>query len=256
MKIQFLGAHNCESLETRLVSLLVDDILALDAGGLTSGLSFSAQLKLRAILLTHQHFDHIRDIPTLAMNFFLHRASINIYSIPPVFDTLKAYFLNDKLYTNFLERPTRKPTLKFTVLEPLKPVQIEGYSILAVPVSHSHPAVGYQITAHDGKALFFTGDTGPGLAECWQQVSPQLLITEVTASSRYDAFGRESGHLTPNLLKQELIVFRKLKGYLPEVATVHMNPDLEAEIARELAAVAEELHATITLAREGMELEL
>ena len=256
VKIRFLGAHNCESQETRLVSLLVDDVLALDAGGLTSGLSFSAQLKLKAVLLTHQHFDHIRDIPTLAMNFFLRRASINIYSIPPVFDTLKAYFLNDKLYPNFLELPASKPTLRFTALEPLKPVQIEGYSILAVPVSHSQSAVGYQITSHDGQALFYTGDTGPGLTECWQQVSPQLLITEVTASSRYDDFGRESGHLTPNLLKQELIVFRKLKGYLPKVATVHMNPDLEAEIARELAAMAEELHATIALAHEGMEFRL
>jgi ribonuclease BN (tRNA processing enzyme) len=256
MKIRFLGAHNCESLETRLVSLLVDDVLALDAGGLTSGLSFSAQLQLKAILLTHQHFDHIRDIPTLAMNFYLRRASINIYSIPPVFDDLKTYLLNDKLYPNFLERPARQPTLRFTALEPLKPVQIEGYSILAVPVSHSVPTVGYQITSHDGKALFFTGDTGPGLAGCWQQVSPQLLITEVTASNRLDDFMRESGHLTPNLLKQELIAFRRLKGYLPKVATVHMNPDTEAEIARELAAVAEELPATITLAHEGMELRL
>jgi ribonuclease BN (tRNA processing enzyme) len=256
MKIQFLGAHNCESQETRLVSLLVDDIMALDAGGLTSSLSFSAQLKLRAVLLTHQHFDHIRDIPTLGMNFFLNRASINIYSIPLVFDVLKTYFLNDKLYTNFLERPVGKPTFRFTELEPLKPVQIEGYSVLAVPVNHSHPAVGYQITSPDGKTLFFTGDTGPGLAECWQQVSPQLLVTEVTASSRYDDFGRRSGHLTSNLLKQELIIFRTLKGYLPQVVTVHMSPDLETEIATELAAVAEELHATITLAHEGMEIRL
>ncbi len=71
MKVQFLGAHNCESLETRLVSLLVDDVLALEAGGLTSGLSFVAQLKLKGILLTHDHYDHIRDIPMLGMNLSL-----------------------------------------------------------------------------------------------------------------------------------------------------------------------------------------
>ena len=33
MRIQVLGAHNCESRETRLVSLLIDELLALDAGG-------------------------------------------------------------------------------------------------------------------------------------------------------------------------------------------------------------------------------
>ena len=33
MKIQLLGAHNCESQNTKLVSLLIDDSLVLDAGG-------------------------------------------------------------------------------------------------------------------------------------------------------------------------------------------------------------------------------
>jgi Cft2 family RNA processing exonuclease len=256
MKVQFLGTHNCESQETRLVSLLVDDVLALDAGGLTSGLSFSAQLKLKAILLTHEHYDHIRDIPTLAINLYLRRASINIYSLSPVADVLKTYLLNDKLYPNFLERPVSAPTLRFTALEPLKPVQIEGYSVLAVPVRHSPFSVGYQITSPDGQVLFFTGDAGPGLAECWPQVSPQLLITEVTGSSRLDNPMRGSGHLTPNLLRHELVTFRELKGYLPQVVTVHMNPMLEEEIRPEIAALAKDLNCPITLGYEGMELRL
>ncbi len=42
MNIRVLGAHNTESRTTRYMSLLVDGILALDAGGLTSSLSFNA----------------------------------------------------------------------------------------------------------------------------------------------------------------------------------------------------------------------
>tara|TARA_Y100000310_G_scaffold215713_1_gene216645 strand:+ start:381 stop:644 length:264 start_codon:yes stop_codon:yes gene_type:complete len=72
MKIQILGAHICESQTSKLTSLLIDDVLAIDAGGLTSSLSFEAQQKIKAILLTHQHYDHIRDIPTIAVNRFLH----------------------------------------------------------------------------------------------------------------------------------------------------------------------------------------
>jgi ribonuclease BN (tRNA processing enzyme) len=83
MKIRFLGAHNCETKDTRMVSLLVDDILAIDAGGLTASLSLTAQYRIEAVLLTHQHYDHVRDIPTLAMNLFLAGASTTIYSIPP-----------------------------------------------------------------------------------------------------------------------------------------------------------------------------
>ena len=94
------------------------------------------------------------------------------------------------------------------------------------------------------------------MADCWECVSPQLLITEVTAPNEYDEFAKESGHLTPNLLKQELISFREVKGYLPQVVTVHMSPRLEEEIEAEIAVVAEELNNSISLGYEGMELNL
>ena len=161
MNIKILGAHNCESQDSKFISLLIDDVLAIDAGGLTSSLSLSAQQKIKAILLTHQHYDHIRDIPAIAMNFFLHETDINIYSIQAVYDALTTYLLNGKVYPDFLEKPQGKPTIKFTVIEPNKPRQIEGYVVLAVPVNHSVPVVGYQITAADGKSIFYTGDTGP-----------------------------------------------------------------------------------------------
>jgi len=256
MNIQILGAHNCESENAKFVSLLIDDILAIDAGGLTSSLSFPAQQKLKALLLTHQHYDHIRDVPTIAMSLFLQGASINIYSIQPVYDALATHLLNGKLYPKFLEQPQKNPTINFIIIEPYRIEQIEGYSILAVEVNHPVPTVGYQVTSPEGKAVFYTGDAGPGLASCWEKVSPQLLITEVTAPDSYEEFGRESGHLTPGLLKQELASFKAIKGYLPRVATVHMNPYLEKEIEAEIAVVAKDLNASITLAHEGMQISL
>ena len=256
MNIQVLGAHNCEAQEYKLGSLLIDGVLALDAGGLTSSLSLSAQRKLKAILLTHRHYDHIRDVPALAMNFLLDKNTIMVYSIPVVHEALATHLMNDWLYPNLLERPPGKPAIQFSVMEPGKNRHIEGYDIMTVEVKHSCPAVGYQVTSPDGKAVFYTGDTGPGLADCWEHVSPQLLITEVTVPNRYDEFAKESGHLTPGLLKQELISFRELKGYLPQIVLVHMNPGLEEEIKAEIAAVANDLNNPITLGYEGMQLRL
>jgi ribonuclease BN (tRNA processing enzyme) len=256
MKIHLLGAHNSEAQNLKSISLLIDGVLAIDAGALTSSLSLPAQQRLKAILLTHQHYDHIRDIPTLAMNLYLAEARINLYATAPVYDTLTNHLLNDVLYPKFLEHPPEKPTIKFTLIEPLKPQRISGYSVLAVKVNHSVPTVGYQITSPDGKMVLYTGDTGPGLNDCWAHVSPRLLITEISASDRYEDFAREAGHLTPGLLKQELINFRKLKGYLPRVVTVHMNPRLEKEIAAEIADVSGALDNPITLGYEGMQLDL
>ena len=256
MNIQVLGAHTCESRNSKLTSLLIDDALAIDAGGLTSSLSFSAQQKLKAIFITHQHYDHIRDIPAIAMNFFLHQSTIDVYSTQPAYDALTTHLMNGTLYPKFTERPEDKPTVKFTIIEPYQIIQIKGYSILAIPVNHTILTVGYQVTTPDGKAVFYTSDTGPGLADCWERVSPNLLIIEVTSSNRYDEFARESGHLTPNLLMQELTSFRKLKGYLPQVIVVHMNPVLEKEIKTEITLVADALNNSITLGYEGEQLHL
>ena len=256
MRVQVLGAHTTESRDTRLVSLLIDGVLALDAGALTSSLPFSEQLKLKAILITHYHYDHIRDIPLIAMNLFLNGASINVYSIAPVRDAISSHLLDGSLYPKFLEKPEGKATIKFHTVEPYQTIQIEGYSVLPLPLAHSVPAVGYQVTSTNGKKVFYTGDVGPGLAHSWQYISPQLLITEVTASNRFEEFGKESGHLTPSLLREELVSFQKIKGYLPQVITVHMNPNLEAEIAAELTAVAKDLGASITLAYEGRQIYL
>ncbi len=256
MNIQVLGAHNCESQSSKFPSLLIDDTLVIDAGGLTSSLPFEAQQKVKAILLTHQHYDHIRDIPAIAMNFSLRDTTIEVYSTRPVYDALTTHLLNDKLYPNFLEQPQDNPTIKFTIVEPHQTKQIESYRILAIPVNHTDLTVGYQITSPDGKAVFYTGDTGPDLIGCWEWVSPQLLIIEVTAPNRYEEFAKESRHLTPDLLKQELTSFREVKGYLPQVIVVHMNPDLEKEIEAEIAVVAQALNNPITLAYEGIQLQL
>ena len=256
MNIRVLGAHNCESQNSKLISLLIDDVLVIDAGGLTSSLSFEAQQKIKAILLTHQHYDHVRDIPTIAMNFYLRNATINVYSIQSVYDALATHLLDEELYPNFLQKPLQNPTIRFTIIESGKLLQIEGYNILAVPVNHGAPTVGYQVASPDGKAVFYTGDTGPGLADCWQRISPQLLITEVTAPDKYKEGAAKSGHLTPSLLKQELTSFRELNGYIPQVVVVHMSPALEKEIEAEIATVGKALGSSITLAYEGMQLNL
>jgi ribonuclease BN (tRNA processing enzyme) len=256
MKIRVLGAHNCEYQDSRFVCLLIDDVLAVDAGALSSSLSLESQQELRTILLTHQHYDHVRDVPAVAINRFFHKTSINIYSTKIVLDTITTHLLNGMLYPEFTKLPEMEPTIRFTILEPYKPELIEGYSVLAVPVNHSKFTVGYQITSLDGRAMFYTADTGPGLSGCWQTISPQLLIAEVTVPNRQEELAIKSGHLTPALLARELTSFRELKDYLPQVIGIHMDPVLEEEIRAEITEVSKVLNTSITLAHEGMELHL
>ncbi|HEY96622.1 MAG TPA: MBL fold metallo-hydrolase [Dehalococcoidia bacterium] len=256
MDITILGAHNTESKDTGLVTLLIDDILAIDAGALTSRLSFAEQLKLKAILLTHQHYDHIRDIPAIGMNYFIRQKTLDIYGIPPVYESLAAHMLHEDIYSNFLEIPAGKPTIRFNSLEPGREDIIHGYNVLPIPVDHSKPTVGFFITSANGKTMFYTSDTGPRLSDVWRSVSPQLLIIETTAPSEFEDAAIEKKHLTPSLLEKELQNFNDIKGYLPPTVLVHMNPSEEEIIQKEIAKVAARLGASIKLGYEGMRLQI
>jgi len=258
VEIQVLGAHLAEAKGARLTSLLVDGVLVIDAGGLTSALSFPEQKKIETVLLTHHHFDHTRDLVTLAANAgYYWRKQLAVYAPRYTLDIVTSCLLNGKIYTNFFEYPSKeKPTLILEVIEPYSRKTIAGYDVLAVPAKHSVPAVGYQITSSDGKSLFYTGDTTVGVSECWQHISPQLLITEVAGPDKYEDWLKKAGHLCPRLLREELIQFRRLKGYLPRVIVIHIGNPYEQEIKEEVAQVAQELEADISLGYEDMKLTL
>jgi len=257
LEVRILGAHSAEVKGMRMVSLLIDGILALDAGGLTSSLSLSEQQKVRAVLLTHHHFDHSRDLVTLGANGATFPSPVDIYALNQTLELLNFCLLDGKMYADFSKWPSEdKPFLQQKVIEPLQPQNIQGYDVLPVPVQHTVPSVGFQVTSKDGKSLFYTGDTGPGLAACWQHISPQLLIIEVSGVDKVQDFLKSVGHLSAELLKEELLQFRQIKGYLPRVVVVHIPPQFEREVKQEIKRIARELRIGIDIGYEGMKITL
>jgi ribonuclease BN (tRNA processing enzyme) len=127
---------------------------------------------------------------------------------------------------------------------------------MAVPVNHTVNAIGCQVRDDAGKALFYTGDTGPGLSDCWEHLSFQLLIIDTTFPNDYERYARDTGHLTPNLLLAECIALRKIKKSLPRIICMHRDPLLGNKVEKEIAEVAAALDSPITVARENMEVVL
>lgn len=256
MIVKVLGAHNAESRDTRLVSLLIDGVLAVDAGSLVSELTFAEQKKIKAILLSHGHYDHIRAVPAFAFNNS--DRTTKVFATPEALDILSSHLIDGVVYPEFTSKSSflQKATIKLVPLEFFKRQRIEGYDIMAVPVQHPLDGVGFEITSGDGKTLFYTGDTGPGLSSVWGTVSPQLLIIDLTWPNSLANSAKDAGHLCPEMLTEELIEFRRIKGYLPRVVAIHMSPQHEPEIKREAREVAKLLGTSIDIAREGEELVL
>jgi cAMP phosphodiesterase len=252
LEIRILGAHSSESSEAGCVCFIVDNTLAVEAGALASRLSMQEQQEIDAVILTHQHIDHVKDIPAVALNFFRSGGCFDVYSTSEVCELIQMHILNNVLYPEFQKIPSVKPTLNFLEVEPYGLQWIDGHSILPVPVKHAVPTVGYQISDKLGHTIFYTGDTGPGLADCWQHISPQLLIIDVTVPNSLAEFASQTGHLTPCLLEKELGGFKETKGYLPDILAIHIDIAQEDKIKEELAVVAKNLDANINIACEGM----
>lgn len=254
MKVKILGAHNVTSRGTGCSSYLIDGKLAVDAGSISANLTLPQMGRLKAVLLTHQHYDHVRDLPGLGMALTMRRKSVTVCATQAVYDVLKAHLMNNIVYPDFFARPEKKPTLVYRPVTAGETFETAGYRITPAAMKHAVPTTGYAVTSGDGRQVFITSDTGPGLAEAWKLIEPHLLIIELTMASRHQKAAERTGHLTPATLTQELESFRSVKGYLPRVALMHLNPPDEARVREEALTAGKRLGVKFTFCREGMTL--
>lgn len=257
MKVEILGAHNAESDKARLPCLLVDDVIAMDAGGLTSSLTLPRQQVVKTVLLTHHHYDHTRDLITLAANDTTPPSTIEVYGLSDTLDVVYRYLLDGKMYRDYTAWPSREnPRLLLKPVEKLQQLMIQGHKVQPVAVSHSVSSVGFLVTADSGRSIFYTGDTGKGLAECWQHIAPEALFIEVTGLNSMEDEMMRLKHLTPGLLVKEMLQFRQIRGYIPRVIIMHIPLLYEDELRVELVDAGKQLGMEIEVAYEGLTIEV
>ncbi|GBD10579.1 Phosphoribosyl 1,2-cyclic phosphate phosphodiesterase [bacterium HR23] len=257
MRLRFLGAHQSEAGPFRPMALLVDDALALDAGGLTGALSLPQQTGLSALLLTHRHYDHIRDIPLLGLNILERGSPLPIYGLADTVEHLRRFLLDGTLYLDFSRRPSPEaPLFRLVPVEPLVPFPLLGYQVRAIPVPHSVPSVGWEVTAPHGKTLFYTGDCGPGVSTAWEHTHPDLLVIEATLPDRLHQRAATAGHLTPTTMAQAAEALRRRRGGPLQVVVAHLNPALREEVAQEVHARLSALGVEGCIAQEGLTVEI
>ncbi len=236
MHLDVLGCHGGELHGCRSTCFLVDGVLAVDAGALTSTLMLDALSRVDAVLLTHSHFDHIKDLPLLADLIVERRTSpVDIYCSSACTDTLKAHLFNDRIWPDFSVIPSaEKPVFRFKSFTPGDTFQIGKYQVQSVKVDHPVESCGFVV--RDGQSAFaISGDTGPTV-DWWKLVNQQKslgpVLVETSFPNAHQSLADISGHLTPQTLEAEL---KKLTRPNAQVVLYHLKPAFVRELKAEVA---------------------
>jgi len=236
MELRVLGCHGGETPDHRTSSFLIDGRLAIDAGALTSSLHLAAQKRVAAVLVSHSHMDHIRDLATLADNRCQAGGpTLVVAGTPGTLDSMRQHFFNDSIWPDFSRIMTpRGPTIRFKILQPERLYKVAGYQVRPVLVNHTVESSGFVVTK-GGRSLGYSGDTGP-THRLWKVLSAtrrlRALLMEISFPNAQQALATVSGHHTPQTLDAEL---QKLNGHrdLP-VLLYHIKPTFERQVIREV----------------------
>ena len=237
MKFRVLGCSGGQIPGLNLSSFLVNDSLLIDAGSTTSVLGFKAQQKIKNILITHIHLDHVMGLATMADNLYGNCAStINVWGINDVVSGLKSSLFNDTIWPDFTQITGENqgwPVLSFQSIPEEKPMPIGNSTVTAVRVNHIVPSVAFFIE-NSKKTLLVVGDTGP-TEKVWlmarRKKNLSAVVLEASFPNRLQDIAEMSRHLTPRMLAQEVDKLRKPS--VPILVT-HLKPQFRNEIIAEL----------------------
>jgi ribonuclease BN (tRNA processing enzyme) len=206
MKLRILGSAGAEFPNFRPPAFLIDDHLLLDAGTIGAVLTEEEQGRLLHIFITHSHLDHIRGIPALADNIIIKnlRHTVTVYGIQDVVSAMRKHLFNNIIWPDITVIPSPdNPVISFETIDSGREYTVSDYSIRAIPVNHTVPAVGYRV-CQGATTLLYSGDTGP-TEEIWQYANGiDALIVEVSFPNSMESLALLTKHLTSSLLKAEL----------------------------------------------------
>ena len=246
MQIRVLGCHGADQqvggtaglVRQETCGFLIDGTVLLDAGTIGSRLTLAEQRRIRFVLLSHLHFDHIKSLPTLADNLAEEfDEPVIVAATESVIKGLKDHVFNNQLYPNFFELPNRtRPILQAQVLEPGKPVTFGHLEVIPIAVNHAVPTVGYVVKDRQA-ALLYSGDTYE-TEEIWSlaRTIPELKAAFIESSfpNELADLAKRAKHLTPSLLAEE---WGKLRNDQVPVYAYHLKPPYKDQILRELREI-------------------
>jgi cAMP phosphodiesterase len=223
------------TLEQRLTCFVIDDCVAVDAGSIAIATNSEQRSKIRDIIVTHPHMDHIASLPIFIDDLYpsLHEP-MRVHATPEVIDLLERDVFNWNVYPRFSDLKNEfGPVMEYVPIPVGRPFSVAHLNVVAVPVNHIVPTVGLVVS--DGQtSVAFSSDTAE-TEEFWRLVNEvkqlDALLIEASFPNGMAKLAEVSRHFTPASLGQEL---KKLTHNGMDIMAVHLKPTYRDEIIKQL----------------------
>jgi cAMP phosphodiesterase len=224
--------------DQRLTCFLIDECVAVDAGSIALALTAEQREKVRDIIVTHPHMDHIASLPIFIDDLFeTLKSPVRVYATPEVIDLLERDIFNWNVYPRFSELKNEYgPVMEYVPIPAGEEFRIAHLTVTAVSVNHIVPTVGLLVS--DGNSIVaFSSDTAE-TDEFWNVINraPHIdaLLIEASFPDSMATLAEVSRHFTPASLRRDL---SKLNHNGLDILAVHIKPAYRQMVIDELNAL-------------------
>jgi cAMP phosphodiesterase len=233
-----IDANGRASARQHLMSLIVDDRVAIDAGSLAFSCSDKQRTQVRDIILTHTHLDHIAGLPLFIDDLFASLTEpVRVHAIREVIEILERDIFNWSVYPRFSElKNDHGPVIEYCEFKSGGSFDAAHLRVRSIAVNHQVAACGYVVS--DGAVTIgVTGDTAE-TDEIWAAFNAASNLKAIFVECAFPNDLRElagiSNHLTPRSLAAEL---EKLENEECDVYVINLKPMYRERVMSELRAL-------------------
>jgi len=237
MRIELLNSSTPPSDLQFLVSFLVNDEVAIDAGSIGLLADLQRQRRVKHVFITHEHLDHVATLPIFLENVYEPGPDcVEVLASREVLDFLHGDMFNGRVWPDFIDlsRPS-DAFVRTTAIEPLRPITRAGLMVTPVPVSHGVDTTG--LVVDDGRTtVAFPSDTGP-TACFWEHLASldrlDAVFLEASFPRSLADLATVTGHLSTATFADEIDKLPRQVRWI----VVHRKARYAEVIARELESL-------------------
>ncbi|EGN74630.1 metal-dependent hydrolase, beta-lactamase superfamily III [Idiomarina sp. A28L] len=254
MNIQVLGCSGGLSDKNGSTCIQIGDYALIDAGTGLSSLTIEAMRKIRYIVLTHSHMDHIAALPLFLSNMFENvDHQVQVFAQAHTIETLKTNIFNDNIWPDFTQFPSAEaPIVEFIEIAPgdtftLASPEQQNAQIHVFAVDHTVPTMGVSVRMQN-QHFVFSSDTTEGpifdnaLAEVSKLAPVDTLMLECSFTNNKHDLAVHTKHMTPKMLKGTLTRMQQMPKNL---WISHLKPSSGDALVAEVLALAKEFQNEI-----------